>query len=134
MKKLSKAQLTERDEIVSQMNEAKDSVTTAVDDYNDALSPAREAVSTAVAEFNSAVEKANSFLGELASDAQNYFDERSEKWQEGDAGDQYNSWKEQFEDEVEEATFDEPAELDLPEGIDEALDRLESLVETPGEM
>jgi hypothetical protein len=75
-------------------------------------------VAEIVAEANAARDKAYGILDEAASDAESYYDERSEKWQEGDRGSAYSDWKDalrsladQIEDEIEAP---EIAELEEP--------------------
>ena len=45
---------------------------------------------------NAARELAYAALDEAAADADTYFDERSEKWQESDAGSTYSDWKDEL--------------------------------------
>jgi hypothetical protein len=50
-------------------------------------------------------------------------DDRSEKWLESDKASEYESWREEFEDEIEEVTLEQPEELDTSdlEDLSEAL-------------
>ena len=43
--------------------------------------------------YQSSVAEAAEYLADLADDAEAYFDEKSEKWQESDAGAAYLDWK-----------------------------------------
>jgi uncharacterized protein YukE len=84
MKKLSKEQLTKREELIAEMRKR------------------HEAVQAAVADLNVTIQEANELITEVHNDQEVYFDERSEKWQEGDAGSAYSDWMSEWESEIEE--------------------------------
>jgi uncharacterized coiled-coil DUF342 family protein len=134
VKTLTKDHKKQREELISKLDNARGELNSAITDFNNAVESAKEPVTEAWTAYNEIVQEANALLEELASDAQNYFDERSEKWQEGDAGEQYNQWIEQFQEEICEIDeIDFPSELEEPD-LDEAIDKLENLVERPTEM
>jgi hypothetical protein len=47
--------------------------------------------------YNDVVENLNNFIEDQRSQMQNYFDGRSEKWQESDKGDAYQNWIDAWE-------------------------------------
>jgi hypothetical protein len=51
----------------------------------------------AIAEYNGAVNEADEWRNELTGRMEDYISERSEKWQEGDSGQSYSSWKDAWE-------------------------------------
>lgn len=120
MKRLSKkhreSEAAHQKAVEKAMSEAND----AIIEYNEALynlpSP-----DEALAAFNQAIEEYNTWLGEVRADMECYYDERSERWQEGDAGDQYQTWIDAMEDleevdtEPEEPEEMEEAWMDVPE-------------------
>lgn len=94
MNKLTKAQEATKDDLVKRLNEAKAEVEKAfgvVVNYMD------NELASAVAAYNDIVGEVEGFRDELVGDMENYYDERSEKWQEGDAGSSYQEWKGEWE-------------------------------------
>lgn len=78
------------------------------------IGKANEVVAEAVAEYNEALEKAREFRDEIVGAMQEYHSERSEKWQEGDAGSAYQEWIDAWEA-MELDELPEPDEIDIPE-------------------
>lgn len=73
-------------------------------------------------------EAIHGLVEDLASEAQSYFDEKSEKWQDGDAGQQYQEWISELEGAAAEC--DQPVEVvfepeDMLEQIDNVLAQLD---------
>lgn len=60
--------------------------------------------------------EARDIMDEAANDAESYYDERSEKWQEGDRGQAYSEWKDRLRSVAEaiEEDLDAP-EVQMPE-------------------
>lgn len=89
------------------------------------------------ARANDAREMAHSALDEAATDAETYFDERSEKWQEGDAGSAYSEWKDELSNARDTLAEDLNFEIEDPDGlgtIDDMLEALDGgLRQAPGE-
>ena len=129
MNKLDKAAIAERDAVCASLREKYSTLETAVDEFNFVLEQAWDKVDSALTAYNEAVGEANSWREGIAGDMQTYFDERSEKWQEGDKGQEYASWKQQFEEELQDADLPKPEKLELQ--IDDAAEILEQLPETP---
>jgi uncharacterized protein YukE len=73
------------------------------------LSDAKEKLESAFENMNEAITNMEEFRGEVHSKMTDYFEDRSEKWQEGDAGQQYGEWMGRWEDSLD--TLDE-IELD----------------------
>jgi|ERR1035437_2296930 hypothetical protein len=85
-------------------------------------------VTTEVEEINTINEvivDVNAWFEDKAQTMQDYFDERSEKWQESDAATEYEEWKGEFE----EAVFDEIDESDDYDAIIDALNELKEALE-----
>ena len=61
------------------------------------LTDAAEAIEEAVEAYATAADEARAFAESIHADQQAYYDERSEKWQEGDAGTAYTEWMELWE-------------------------------------
>ena len=93
MKRLSKAQETSVDDLIGDVRdnerklvEAHAEMSAAVDNYNDA-----------VAEYNAAATAVQEFRDEVVGDMEAYRDDRSERWQEGDAGQAYQAWIDEWQ-------------------------------------
>lgn len=115
MKSLSKAQSKRRDELIEQLNEAKELVEKRMDKLRDA----EAAVCDAINAVNEVVAEINEFAGEVAAEQEDYYSERSEKWQESEAGEAYAEWKSQWESiYLQEASFSTAEDPELPD-IDE---------------
>src|SRR3974390_1904395 len=105
MKRLSKAQISELDTHVEKLGKAYAQVEEAWREFE----AAHQEVASAVEAYNDAVQEAVGWRDDIVSQMQEYYDERSEKWQEGEAGEQYQAWI----DEWESASIEE--ELECPE-------------------
>jgi len=68
-------------------------------------------------------EAAREILDDAASAAEEYFDERSEKWQEGDAGQAYDEWKNRLrtlaDDMAEDIEPPEIGDIERPSWVDD---------------
>ena len=107
MKKLSKQRLAEKAEWIKKLGEARGDLENAVSDYNQIVADAA------------------AWRDEIVSEMEDYANERSEKWPESDAGQAFESWKQEWESaSIEEADVEipEPVDLDLP--CDDDLDGL----------
>lgn len=126
MKSLSKAEQEQRADIAgrlregwSKLEDAYAQVTSAISDFN----VERES-------YNEIVQEAESFAQDIASQIEGYMDERSDKWREGDRGQEYEAWLSAWQNDV---SFDEVEEIEdpgMPDGENLA-DELESLQEAP---
>ena len=84
--KLSKDQLKKWDELVKSVNSEKEQITDAIESFNEALHQAQTALEPYVTDYNGAIANMKEFVDEIAGDWRSKFDEASEGWQEGDAG------------------------------------------------
>ena len=123
MKKISKDQIKRRDELQGKLQSLMADLETACEAYNEALREKWSAIDDALGAYNEAIGEVNEWQQEIASDIQSYMDDRSEKWLESDKASEYESWREEFEDEIEEVTLEQPEELDTSdlEDLSEAL-------------
>ncbi len=117
MQQLSKARATQKTEIVAKLYAEKDKVEALLADYNEAVI----ALNMATSDFNAVVMEANEFRQAVVDSQQEYFDNRSEKWQESDAADEYQSWIDSWNQELEEIDdeqFEECDSLDMDATIE----------------
>lgn len=109
MNRLSKDQNKTRDELIAALNKAADGVREAVNKVNSEI---EATLNPAIEKYNGLLADMETFRDEIVADMETYYDERSEKWQEGDAGTNYQDWKGNWEG------FD-VSEVDMPGLIEE---------------
>ena len=106
MKKLSKDQVKRKAEIVQRLAIQEDVIETALEAYNEA------------------VVDAQSFVEEVIQEQEDYKAERSEKWSDSDAGEQYACWSDAWSTESFESVeleLDHAERLEaLPDEVEEA--------------
>ncbi len=115
MKSLSKKQIGEKEKLASDLADARTALETAISEYNAKLEDLKGPVEVALGKLNDVVREANEWTSAILSDMESYYDERSEKWQEGDAGSNYSSWKDEYSGELEEADITFPDALEMPD-------------------
>jgi hypothetical protein len=100
MKRLSKEQLAARDELVKRLRDAAEKIEDEIDNVN-----------AIIEQYNHVLTDVETFRDEVVGEMETYYDERSEKWQETDAGSSYQDWKSQFEaldiDQLEQLELDD---------------------------
>lgn len=125
MKKLGKGELTDKARIVGEVDEAKTELEEAVAEYNKVVEEAKGKVTAALEKLNGTIESANEWRSNINNEQDTYYDERSEKWQEGDAGSAYSDWKDNYSTEFDAVEIDLPDELEMPDvGVVEAMEEL----------
>ena len=116
MSKLSKEQIARYEAFAKQLGDAKGELENAVLAFNDKIDEAWADVEAAQTAMNEVVQEANAFCQEVADEAQGEFDDRSEKWQEGERGEAVATWIEEWAGlELEEADYFKPDALEEPE-------------------
>ena len=131
MKKLTSKQCTDKTDYVHILEEAAKNVDAAITTFNHVLQDARPAVEQALENYNDALLQVREFCEQVAIDQQNFFDDKSEKWQESDRGQVYQGWINEWSnivledaevalpDKVEVPDLSDPDILkDLPEKVD----------------
>lgn len=118
MKSLSKSDQQEKQKLINDLQEKRAALEEAISAFNkEATKLFDEIIAPALEEYNKSVNNAADFADNIASEAEAYFDAKSEKWQEGDTGQGYQSfvdaWKE-IASNLEEIEVDEFSELDTP--------------------
>jgi len=87
----------------------------AVDYYNKVVDPARGDLGDCINSYNESVEALKELYKGFASEAQEYYDNRSEAWQDSDAGSTHMEWIGQ----LEEIDGLDDVEIELPEDLEE---------------
>lgn len=126
MKSPSKDQQAERDRLIAALTAAESEIETAIARYNSHLGEHRDEITAVVAVYNELVADADALRNWAEADIQEYMNDRSEKWQEGERGQAYEVWRQSFEnldlsgigievelpDDLEEPSFDARAVLE----------------------
>ena len=116
MRKLSQKDLKRFAEAKSEIEAAKSKVEAIL---NEAKSEIEDIVNNA----NTLRDEIYGAFDDLVNEAQSYYDEKSEKWQEGDNGQQYQNWIQKLEEIRDEIGDD--ISVDLDESVDlEAFDNI----------
>jgi DNA repair exonuclease SbcCD ATPase subunit len=96
-----KSRKAQHKELVGRLTEASAAIEAAVSELNEAIG-----------KFNEALDDARALRDEVAGDIQDYIDDKSERWQEGDTGREWSAWKDAIEgidlDDVDEVDVDVP--------------------------
>jgi len=119
MKRINKAKLLEIAAVSGTCQEAAEKLTGAVEAYNEGLAALKAPLEAALQAYQEATAGLKELYEGIAQEAREYYDERSERWQEGEEGAAYNEWAEALEGfEIEEIEIDFPEEIDAPEVAD----------------
>lgn len=110
MKKLSKQQQEEQENLVNRLLSQKE-------DVEDAFNRLKDEIEA----YNEIVQEAEGWRSDIVGEMDAYYEDRSEKWQEGDTGSAYFDWKSEWENE-ELSEIDAPSEPDMDQA--ETLDNL----------
>ncbi len=114
--KLTKKEMVTRDQIVAALREKGGGLEEAISTFNTAFEEAWGAVDAALTEYNDALAEAKEFTDEIHGDRQNEYDEKSEKWQEGERGEIASSWLGEWEGiDLSEIEIEKPDEIDVPD-------------------
>lgn len=125
MKRLDKHQLGQQADFVASLEIKSAAVSMAWEEF--AL--AHSKLVGIIEEYNEAVGDAAMWRDEIVSDMSNYQSERSEKWMEGEAGQAYQEWIDEWEAAELESleTPEMPDELEYPHS-----DEIDNLSSEPG--
>jgi hypothetical protein len=128
--KLTKQEAEDRSKIINDLREAWGKIESAVEEYNKEMNSLWDNITSEVVAYNEVLSKARTFATDISSRVDQEFGEKSEKWQEGDAGQDADEWKGEWEnidlsdlepDQPEDLDIDEPSHAEDLEGIaDEA--------------
>lgn len=115
MKKLSKDELKIKSDLENDFHQKSKVINELWGAYEDAVN----ALNEAIADLNGTVTDMNTFKDEIVQQMDDYFDEKSEKWQEGDTGSAYSEWKGEWEqlsiDQMEEIALGDNTLPDIEE-------------------
>lgn len=121
MRKLTKSQREIKAEISATLESYYDNLVEAIEEYNKSEVKDRSSVEKAAQQYQEALADAKLFMDGIHGDMTEYYDARSEKWQEGDAGQNYQYWADQWDEaNIEDYVLlfsesDEQEDVDSPE-------------------
>ena len=95
--KLTKDEIKQKDDHVSELEKQMANMENAVNVFNAAMETARVDLRDAVSKYNEALTAARGFAEDIASRLENEIDDKSEKWQESDKGQAAASFKDDWE-------------------------------------
>lgn len=128
--KLDKQEMARRDKLVEELRDGRGKLEDAVSTFNAAVEELKAGVVTALESYNEVVGETRGFVEDIASTADGQFDDKSEKWQEGDKGQQVREWIDAWQNEpFEDVEITFPEELELPDEESDHDGRLEALPE-----
>lgn len=129
--KLTKAEKTQRGELVAQMLEKRDLLSAAVDVLNATLDEDRGRVQACLQDYNSALWDAREFAQDIGQRHGDEAGEKSEQWQESDRGQEVVAWTEEWSNALQDDfEVEMPDDMTLDD-MDHA-ETLEDLAETAG--
>lgn len=133
MKKLTKEQVLNKAALIEALANVRADLEQAVTEFNEQiLARFNDDVQGELDKLNAVLQRIKTFAEEVANDIDDYVNERSEKWQEGDQGQKYEAWKDAWRDfDADEVTLHPPEELEMPDCPDP--DELEALPDKPGQ-
>lgn len=116
MKSLSKAQMVERAQLMDRLREIAAEIEEKISEVNSIIS-----------NYNEVVAEVEEFRDGLVGEMQDYYDERSEKWQDGEKGSAYSDWKNEWEQlDTSQADEVEAPDLSLADNLENLPDEADS--------
>ena len=131
--KLDKQDMTRREKLVEELRDGRGVLEDAVSTYNAAVEALKAPLLAELGKYNDIVEEARGFVEDIANTADGEFDDKSEKWQEGERGQEARDWIDAWQNEPFDALeIAFPDELILPDDETDHDGRLENLPEAAG--
>jgi hypothetical protein len=137
MKGIKLSERAEIDACTRDLKDLGDELERAIDAYNAATVEPKAAVEAALEAYNSRLADLREIYAGHHADASEYQGERSEKWQEGEKGQQYGSWVDSLDsiDNVDDdVTIEFPEDIPLPDMIPDWDDPSFLPADSPDEM
>lgn len=116
MKKLNAKQQKLLEQLQEELEKKSCAVEEAIAQFNDQITELwAENVLPYIEEYNDVQGKAQTFVEETREDMRNYYEERSDAWKEGDAGEEYYSWLDIWDNDLSELEDIEIEDIDVPD-------------------
>lgn len=130
MNRLTKERVSERDALASKLTDARADLDKALSDFNTKMQEAFGPVEAAREAYNAVVGEANTYIETVKGDQENHYNDKTEKWQDGEKGQAYSSWMEAFDLQISEIDGFEPDPVEYEEP-DYGAEDLSNLPEEP---
>ena len=95
MKSLSKHDVARRDRYAEELRILRGKIE---DEFRALNEETFKPINTLIDTYNETLEEARGFIEDLGNAMTEYYDDRSDKWRDGDAGQAYADWKQAYED------------------------------------
>lgn len=129
-------------ETLKNLDDLREKLETEKDAYESLLAEAAEEIGALVEKFNGLIQEQHDRATAIASDIETiicditaemdeYYEDRSEDWQDSRKGEAYSEWKEVWEGvetEIDAPPELEVPELELPDGLDALINDLDEVV------
>jgi DNA-binding transcriptional MerR regulator len=120
MKLIPKETREQIDALVDELEARSALVREAIEDFNAELEQQRHGVEERISQYDAIVVDLMKIYDGLRAEAEAYYDTRSEKWQDSDAGQEYAAWIEALANVADGNDENvQPLVLDLPEDVEE---------------
>jgi capsule polysaccharide export protein KpsE/RkpR len=120
--KLTKEEKTRRDQLVRDLGSLICQIEDEVNNYNAEVEKLRTYVEPVVKRYNALAAEAEGFREDIVGRLDVEYDDKSEKWQDGDRGQEVRSWIDEWENlDLSEIEVEWPDELEIerPSGPDD---------------
>ena len=129
--KLTAADKQKIDEMLNTVRSKHESLCGAIDTFNQEVDEAREKMEEHLNDLNGALSDLRDFISEKHADFEGQYDDKSEKWQEGERGSATLSWIETFDIELNDVELNDLAAEDVSHPELDELDAVENLESEP---
>lgn len=124
--KLTKSEEARRIKLRDDLIEAREVMMTEVAQQEDRIRAAVAAINRSFENYNEVLQEARGFVEDIHAERDDEFEERSERWQEGDRGDEAREWLDALQEVIDAMEDIAPVEIDPfeidPENHAELLD------------
>lgn len=110
-----KVSLETREKLVAALTEKRAELDRALEAFNAQIAPLSADLRQAVEDYNNLLFDARAFVEEFVAEMQTEFEDKSERWQDGDRGQAVAEWISDLENsaDFEDIDFKEPQEIEL---------------------
>lgn len=116
--KLSKKEITRKNALEAALRSSGDALETMLESFNEFFLAWESEATAAIDTHNEARAEAAEWLTDLANDRRAAFDEKSERWREGEAAEAADAWISSIEDAangLDELSFEIPEAFEVPD-------------------
>jgi hypothetical protein len=114
MRKLTQRQLQERVQKQVAIQTAQEELEFQIEELNRDIARRADLIKGKLAILNQAIASADDWRKEIVDEMESYFDERSDNWQNGDAGVSYSVWIERWQQPFCAVEYKLPTGVDSP--------------------